>query len=231
MNTWGYRAGAALMIVSLSVGLGHWSMSRAAAAQPHTPAAHSAALQAAPLRVASRRALPAGLVAALRHRAKSAQSSGTTWTQQAEFSGIGGQSVAISGTTAVAGAPGANNYAGAVDVFVYNGGTWTQQATITAADGVANDRFGTSVAFNGTTLAIGAPGHNHTGAVYVFVHSSGTWTQQAELTAPYTRGRGVGYSLALSGSTILAGTQPGTGAPVWRSCLYSMAPPGSRSRS
>jgi hypothetical protein len=102
--------------------------------------------------------------------------SGATWTQQAKLIASDGAvsdgfgiSVAISGTTAVVGAPGKNSYTGAAYVFVGSGTTWTQQAKLTAADGAANDQFGYSVAISGTTVVVGADGKNSgTGAAYVY---------------------------------------------------------------
>src|SRR4029077_6530858 len=99
-----------------------------------------------------------------------------------------GYSVAISGSMAVVGAPWHNNYQGAVYVFVESGGTWVQQAELTASDGKANDIFGLSVPVSGSTAGGGGPQHaggskEAQGAAYVFVESGGTWSQQAELTA------------------------------------------------
>ena len=58
-----------------------------------------------------------------------------------------GSSVAISGTTAVIGAPGNEKGAGAVYVFTYNadGRRWRQQTKLTAQDTAAGDQFGWSV--------------------------------------------------------------------------------------
>jgi hypothetical protein len=72
--------------------------------------------------------------------------SGTTWSQQARLmAGDGaagdqfGYSVAISGTTIVVGAPGKSSGTGAAYVFVHSGTAWSQQARLTAGDGVAGD--------------------------------------------------------------------------------------------
>jgi hypothetical protein len=147
--------------------------------------------------------------------------SGGTWSQQAELTASDGAaydelgySVALSGSTVVAGAPCHSvNYVcqGATYVFVENGGTWSQQAELTASDGGGNDDFGWSVALSDSTVAVGAPHHmigsNITqGAAYVFVENGETWSQQAELTSS----DGVaddffGYSVALSGSTVSVG--------------------------
>ena len=138
---------------------------------------------------------------------------GGTWTQQAELTAsdaaIGdgfGSSVALSGTTALVGAPYRNYRTGAAYVFSGAGGTWTQQAELTASDAAIGDYFGSSVALSGSTALVGAAGHNRTGAAYVFNGAGGTWTQQAELTASdAATGDGFGSSVVLSGSTALVG--------------------------
>lgn len=68
--------------------------------------------------------------------------------------------MAVSGDTAVIGAPGKNGSAGAAYLYVYSGARWRQQARLTASDGVAGDQFGFSVAFSGDTALVGAPGQN-----------------------------------------------------------------------
>ena len=69
-----------------------------------------------------------------------------------------GYSVALSGTTALVGAYYRNNGTGAAYVFSDAGGTWTQQAELTASDGATGDGFGSSVALSGSTALVGAAG-------------------------------------------------------------------------
>ena len=95
--------------------------------------------------------------------------SGTTWSQQAKLTAADaaandnfGYSVAISGSTAVVGAPVKNSETGAAYVFVRSGTAWSQQAELTASDAAANDRFGWSVAISGSTVVVGASGKNPT---------------------------------------------------------------------
>jgi hypothetical protein len=148
--------------------------------------------------------------------------SGGTWSEQAEltapdgaaFDGFG-SSVAIDGSTVVVGArgrtAGSNNSQGAVYVFADSGGTWSQQAELTASDGGAYNYFGNSVALSGSTIVVGAPGHGTgsntaQGALYVFTQSGTNWSQQAELTPSDGEGYDqLGYSVAVSGSTVLVG--------------------------
>jgi hypothetical protein len=152
---------------------------------------------------------------------------GSTWSQQAELVAHDraiqedfGLSVALSGdgATALIGDPlKVVNYpgaplveTGAAYVFVHSGTAWSEQSRLTPSDGVANDRFGTSVALNsdGTTALIGAPARNRaTGAAYVFVAFFG-WNQLAELTASHGASNdSFGNSVALdsTGHTALIG--------------------------
>ena len=112
--------------------------------------------------------------------------------------------------------------AGAAYVFVRNGVTWTQQAYLKASNTDAFDLFGYSAAVSGDTVVVGAYGEaSHAtgidgdqtdnsapqaGAAYVFVRNGVTWTQQAYLKASNTNGGdGFGYSVAISGDTVVAG--------------------------
>ena len=118
------------------------------------------------------------------------------------------------------------NNAGAVYVFTRIGSTWSQQAYVKASNTGADDHFGFSVALSddGNTLAVGAywEASNATGingdqannsasaagAVYVFIRSGSTWSQQAYVKASNTQsGDLFGFSVALSsdGSTLAVG--------------------------
>jgi len=79
-----------------------------------------------------------------------------------------------------------------------------------ADDGAANDHFGQSVAVYGDTAVIGAPGYVDVGssvygAVYVFVRSGDTWTQQTKLTVTNGANDQFGYSVAVYGDTAVIG--------------------------
>ncbi|MBK8035851.1 MAG: FG-GAP repeat protein [Verrucomicrobiaceae bacterium] len=104
--------------------------------------------------------------------------SGSTWTQQAylkasnsEIDDSFGDSVAVSGDTAVIGAPfedsnatgvGGNqadnsaSTSGAAYVFTRSAGVWTQQAYLKASNTGTPDRFGSHVALSGDTAVIAA---------------------------------------------------------------------------
>jgi hypothetical protein len=138
--------------------------------------------------------------------------SGGVWTQQQELTASDGASgdefgwfVSVSGNTVLVGAPyHASN--GAAYVFVLSNGTWTQQPELTASDGASGDDFGYSVSLSGNTVLVGAPYHAGNGAAYVFVNSSGAWSQQTELSNnDGASGDEFGYSVSVSGNTALVG--------------------------
>ena len=146
--------------------------------------------------------------------------SGSTWSQQAKLTAddgaaddIFGIRVALSGDTAVIGAArddDKGDNSGAAYVFIRSGTTWSQQAKLTAADGAANDRFGTRVALSGNTAVIGAilddDKCDNSGSAYVFTRSGTSWSQQAKLTAADGTADDVfGWSVALSGDTAVIG--------------------------
>jgi len=92
---------------------------------------------------------------------------GDGWKQSAELEGSDtvagdefGKSVAISGTTIVVGAWGANDGAGRAYVFAKLGAGWKQTAELEASDSSGlDDYFGWSVAISGTTIVVGAWDH------------------------------------------------------------------------
>ncbi len=139
------------------------------------------------------------------------------WSQTAELTaGDGaawdefGSSVALSGSTALVGAPnhqvGSNPYQGAAYVYTDTNGTWNQTAELTASDGAQSDQFGWAVALVGTTALVGATYHNNkVGAAYVFTGGSGIWSQAAELSLIGVAGDvELGYSVALIGPNNIA---------------------------
>jgi len=133
-----------------------------------------------------------------------------------------GYSTAVSGNTAIFGALGDNSAAGSAYVFVRSGSTWTQQQKLTASDAAGSDIFGLGVALDGDTAVVGAPGDNsNTGAIYVFVRSGTTWTQQQKLSASdAAAGDGFGASVAISGNTIVTGAESNDDVPFNSGSAY-----------
>ena len=131
-----------------------------------------------------------------------------------------GFSVSVDGDTMVVGADrdddnGADS--GSAYVFVRPAsGDWSearQVAKLTASDGAAGDRFGTSVSVDGDTIVVGANGDDDsgsaTGSAYVFVRPSAGWattTETAKLTASDgARNDNFGYSISVDGETVIVG--------------------------
>src|SRR4051794_6796805 len=87
------------------------------------------------------------------------RSSSGAWEEQAKLARPGRTfgAVAVSGDTIVAGAAGSDVPAGAADVFVRSGGTWTFQAELASIDGASRDGFGFAVALFGPRIVVGSP--------------------------------------------------------------------------
>lgn len=123
-----------------------------------------------------------------------------------------------------------NENSGAVYLYLFDSveALWGLQAYIKAPNVSAGDLFGHSLALDGDTLVIGAPGEdgatievingtdlsgandsgNNNGAVYVFVRSDGIWSLQAYLKAPNSSlCDGFGSSVSISGDTIAIGAR------------------------
>src|SRR5688572_6389166 len=123
-------------------------------------------------------------------------------------------SVGISGNTAILGAwnddrPGipADN-SGSAYIFREGGaGSWGQIDKLTASDAGNGHNFGSSVAIDGNTAAIGAMLKGNTGGAYVFRdNGAGDWMQVDTLTPDDAMtGDEFGYSIAISGNTAVVG--------------------------
>ena len=144
-----------------------------------------------------------------------------------------GFAVAVSGDTAVVGAPadgvGSNPRQGSAYVYVRNGSTWTQQQKLTASDGIANDEFGYAVAIQGDTIFVGrhftqvGNAARTRGAVYVYTRSGTTWTQAATPLTPSDAADGdlFGSSLAVDNGTLVIGAlQKNNGGTFFQGAAY-----------
>jgi hypothetical protein len=89
-----------------------------------------------------------------------------------------GSSVAISGNTAIIGAPQDDDFgmdSGSAYIFIYDPDqrAWDQVAKLYASDPGPSHQFGTSVAIQGDTAFVGAPVHPPGGMVYIFERNQG----------------------------------------------------------
>ncbi len=124
--------------------------------------------------------------------------------------------VAIDGNTIVVGAQQDDSPtfdAGSVYVFVRSaGGSWIQQAKLTAPGQASGDNFGNSVAISGNTVAVGAtlddlPGLGNAGSVSIFTRDAGGgWSLQANITSPDPAASDFfGNAVALDGNRLVIG--------------------------
>jgi len=130
----------------------------------------------------------------------------------------------LSGGTGVNGSqlPSLNIDSGAAYVFTFDGTNWSQQAFIKASNRAASDHFGQAVAIDVDTAVVSATGEDSnatgingsqsnnsassSGAVYVFVRSGTTWSQQAYVKASNTDASDIfGSSISISGDTLVVG--------------------------
>ncbi len=129
-----------------------------------------------------------------------------------------GGHVALSGDTALVGAPGFGNsdVSGYAYIFERDQGgadNWGQVKKLTPSDGAANDHFGLSVALSGDTALVGAWGDDDSGdasgSAYLFERDqggAGNWGQVKKLTASDAAAFDMfGHAVALSGDTALVG--------------------------
>ena len=145
---------------------------------------------------------------------------GETWTEQAKLLPVDGAdsdhfgaSVAVDGDTAIIGSNRADDngaQSGSAHVFTRTGSVWTQLTKLLPSDGVADARFGFSIALDGDTALIGAEGDDdnglQSGSVYVFTRAANVWTETAKLlAADGASGEGFGASVALDGDTAVVG--------------------------
>ncbi len=146
-----------------------------------------------------------------------------------------GRSVAISadGSTAIVGAPRANDRHGVAWVFTRTGSSWTPVGVSLTGESKGSAYFGRSVALSadGNTALVGAPvAAGGRGAVWIFTRSGSTWSHGEEIgEAPGESGPGhFGRSVALSadGNTALVGA-PNDGAHAGAAWTLARSGPGS----
>jgi hypothetical protein len=100
---------------------------------------------------------------------------------------------------------------GAVYLYEFQDGVWSEVAQLTAGDGADEDAFGTSVSIRGDTLVVGAPTNQLSGAAYVYVRPVTGWASTSSYDAKLTASDGqdwniFGWSVAISGDTIVIGS-------------------------
>jgi hypothetical protein len=154
----------------------------------------------------------------------------STWIQQTRIVAADGvhadqfgYALALSGTSAIIGAPradtGGGSDAGAAYVFTGSGSAWNLQQKLIAVDGAASDQLGSAVALAGDSVVVGAPlddtlSQVNAGAAYVFVRAGVSWSQQAKLTTlAASDSLTLGTSVALAGDLAVLGAAVGVQQP------------------
>ena len=141
-----------------------------------------------------------------------------------------GYSAATDGNTVIIGAYNETGWAGirngAAYLFRKIDGTWTQIAKLSVTEG--NEiRFGYSVAIDGDTAVVGAPGLSfvqfpNAGKVYIFKEIDGVWQQVAEKTASLDvqSWAEFGRSVAIDGARIVVGASYEGHAGAYSGAVY-----------
>src|SRR5208283_390186 len=151
------------------------------------------------------------------------------WKQAGEWRGSDtvagdgfGYTVAVSGTSAVVGAPDHAKSAGRAYVFTRTVNGWRQVGELKGTDTATSNGFGVSVAISGTTVVAGAPGlAGAAGRAYVFKKAGVTWAQASELKSVGAVAKeDFGYTVAISGTTAVVGA-PGLAKDAGRAYAFT----------
>lgn len=106
---------------------------------------------------------------------------------------------------------------GAAYIFQFENGGWMEKQKLTASDGQADDRFGSSVSISGNIIIVGAPyedgvigdpidPHDGPGAAYIFKLVDGEWKEKKKLTALHAQKHGrFGESVSISEDVAMIG--------------------------
>lgn len=124
-----------------------------------------------------------------------------------------GTSVSINGDVCVVGAykdDDNGETSGSAYVFRFNGSDWVEEQKLLPSDGAADDCFGISVAIDGNTCVISAPGDDDygemSGSAYLFRYDDSQWIEEQKLFAfdaeAYDE---FGRSLSLDSESIIVG--------------------------
>jgi WD40 repeat protein len=142
----------------------------------------------------------------------------TLTSPNAQISGLFGYSVSTSGSTVAVGAldetANANAYAGRAYVFDATDGSLI--TTLTSPYAQLFGQFGVSVSVSCTTVVVGAFGETANGQVFAghaYSFDAATGFLTTTLSSPNAQGGGeFGYSVAVSGTTVVVGAPQETGS-------------------
>ncbi len=135
----------------------------------------------------------------------------TTLTPSGANPGRFGQSVAVSGSTLVIGAPTDSSNVlngGRVSIYTRTGEQWSLQAELTGPQNLAHEYFGTTVAIDGDTLVVSSLdptqyANGYLAKLSIFTRSQGAWKPQQHLTTGlYPESDRLTRAFALKGDTL-----------------------------
>ncbi len=137
-----------------------------------------------------------------------------------------GYAVAISGDTAMVGAPavGGRRGGGALYVYRFDGNRWTQQQKLEASPYTEYAKFGTAVDMDGDVAIVGAPGTlgDPSSEAYVFRFDGTRWVQEQELIVPsIIGGENFGWSVSISGDRAIVGSVLQSGRRSGRAYVFN----------
>lgn len=141
-----------------------------------------------------------------------------SWLETADFVGSEtvayetfGNSVALSGTRLLIGAPEDNmNSPGKAYVFELRNGQWVEDQILYASDGDNNDLFGCAVDLEGGRAIVGAryddDVENVAGSAYLFERQGDDWVETQRVTSPnQNQGAQFGWSVVMRGPRVIVG--------------------------
>ncbi len=130
-----------------------------------------------------------------------------------------GASTALAGDVLVIGSPGydigTELSIGRASVHRWDGVAWVEEQVLEPIDGEDYDEFGKSVALtpDGHWLAVGAPGDDNGGSVFLYRHGAGGWTLETQLSGPSAAPWDeFGFAVACGPDLLLVGA-PGRDVP------------------
>lgn len=154
-----------------------------------------------------------------------------TWGHQATITAPTPQdnylnTIALSGDRLIVSSTNGVGWSGPALAHIYarHEGRWSLEAELTGTAGDdVYDGYGISVDLSGDTAVVGAffDGPNVSGAVYVYVRRGDRWRQQAKLKQPGVEelvpnnAFSLGYSVAVSGNTVMSGAIGGSSPGVF----------------
>ncbi|HEY6941221.1 hypothetical protein [Dokdonella sp.] len=158
------RAGAAYAFVRIGTGWAQAARLTPLDAHAGDAFGRSVAIDAGTILVGAPLAPGAGAGSFARGAVYAFVGGGSNWTQQARLAPSSladgdsfGLAVSLSGDRAAIGAPMAQARAGSAYVFERSGSAWSERARLVPTPAAAGDRFGWSVAIEGTAALVGAP--------------------------------------------------------------------------